>query len=353
MYVPPIVFDRNLHHVPLPVRTADLMWAGAGLSSLYNGSTVCIPTSVYSLPMALVEQVGGWDTGPDAIGEDLHMYLKCFFATSGNLHVQIVYAAASQCNVSSDVRGITGYIDGLGARYKQALRHMWGSLDTGYAFRQAVSMVSRRWASQNRCTDLPLSAPNANWTAFYTSNDLHLSLAPKSQIFTPAPTQPINFWNTLTVFVRLFEAHFLPIHLVVILTTSGIFTMFQPAFLIPDVLRLALDICGWCRLAGWLLMLCFFWRYNVYHRLCASLRQEEMQRAGLLEDMIERDGFTMQAFRPLGILQMGLFPIGGVIFGAIPAVQAVLSHVLTNKLTYVVSLKPQAPNAKIRRSMTP
>lgn len=159
IYVPPLVFDRNLHNVPLPVRTADLMWAGAGISSLYAGSAICIPTSVYSLPMTLVEQVGGWDTGPGAIGEDMHMYLKCFFALSGNLEVRIVYAAASQCNVSSDERGLLGFFTGLQARYKQALRHMWGALDTGYTIRQTFSMLQRHKIAPRRPVGVPDSAP--------------------------------------------------------------------------------------------------------------------------------------------------------------------------------------------------
>lgn len=144
MYMPPIVFDRNLRHVPLMVRTADTLWAGAGISSFYDGATVCIPTSVYSLPMTLVEHVGGWDTDAGAIGEDLHMYLKCFFALNGNLRTRVVYAAASQCNVSSDLQGIRGYVDGLKARYNQALRHMWGALDSGFSARQLLRMVGGR-----------------------------------------------------------------------------------------------------------------------------------------------------------------------------------------------------------------
>lgn len=160
IYIPPIVFDRNLHQVPLPVRTADMLWCGAGLSSLYDGSPVCIPTSVYSLPMTLVEQVGGWDTDPGAIGEDLHMYLKCFFALSGNLTIRIVYSAASQCNVSSDLKGIKGYFDGLNARYQQAMRHMWGSLDTGFAVRETCKMIQRHCKARGQGRiELPLSAP--------------------------------------------------------------------------------------------------------------------------------------------------------------------------------------------------
>ncbi|KAK6436496.1 hypothetical protein LTR95_007306 [Oleoguttula sp. CCFEE 5521] len=315
MYVPPLVFDRNLHRVPLFVRTADMMWCGAGLSSLYSGSTICIPTSVYSLPMALVEEVSGWDTGPGAIGEDLHMYLKCFFALSGNLNVQIVYSAASQCNVQSDLVGIRGYVDGVVA--------------------------------------------SANWTAFYTSTGLHKSLVPKQDTAAPyrPPPKPIHMTNLLTIFHRLFEAHFLPTHLALILTTTGLYSLIHPGFLIPHFLRWCLDFAGWCRLLGFTLMMCYFYLYAKYHHFCVELRQEEMRRAGLWEDIAEQDGFSMKVFQVTGLLECVLFPIGGFIFGAIPALQAVISHLFTERLTYVVSLKPLAAVRSRARaksgSMTP
>ncbi|KAI7314121.1 hypothetical protein KC315_g11458 [Hortaea werneckii] len=361
IYVPPIVFDRNLHRVPLPVRTADLMWAGAGLSSLYAGSSVCIPTSVYSLPMTLVDRVGGWDTGPGAIGEDMHMYLKCFFALSGNLKVQLVQAAASQCDVSSDVPGLKGYLDGLNARYKQALRHMWGSLDTGYTVRKTIEMLDRHRRADLAKIGLSARAPKhfddvimavqdafftacaPTWNAWSTKNGISKASASTLADAKPAdaPTLTMHKMNILTLYVRLFEAHFLPIHLAVILTTSSIFQLVVPGFMMPAVLRLALNFAGWCRLAGWLLMLLFFHRYNQYHRLCVALRKDEMRKAGMLGEVSEHDGFPSQVFQVAGLLECGLFPIGGFIFGAIPALQAVVSHVFTDRLTYVVSLKPQ------------
>ncbi|KAI7349720.1 hypothetical protein KC320_g5922 [Hortaea werneckii] len=361
IYVPPIVFDRNLHRVPLPVRTADLMWAGAGLSSLYAGSSVCIPTSVYSLPMTLVDRVGGWDTDPGAIGEDMHMYLKCFFALSGNLKVQLVQAAASQCDVSSDVPGLKGYLDGLNARYKQALRHMWGSLDTGYTVRKTIEMLDRHRRADLAKIGLSARAPKhfddvlmavqdafltacaPTWNAWSTKNAIPKAPTPTLTDAKPAdaPTLPMHKMNILTLYVRLFEAHFLPIHLAVILTTSSIFQFVVPGFMMPEVLRLALNFAGWCRLAGWLLMLLFFHRYNQYHRLCVALRKDEMRKAGMLGEVSEHDGFTSQVFQVAGLLECGLFPLGGFIFGAIPALQAVVSHVFTDRLTYVVSLKPQ------------
>lgn len=144
-----------------------------------------------------------------------------------------------------------------------------------------------------------------------------------------------------TIYHRLFEAHFLPIHLAVILTTTSLYGALIPSFLIPSYLKLALDISGFCRLVGFCTMLVFFYLYERYHRLCLGMRKEEMRRAGMLEDMEEADGFTPGVFQIAGLFEAALFPIGGFIFGAIPAMQAVLSHLFTDRLTYVVSLKPQ------------
>ncbi|KAI6848743.1 hypothetical protein KC366_g10174 [Hortaea werneckii] len=286
IYIPPLVFDRNLHHVPLPVRTTDMMWAGAGISNLGPSSTVSIPTSVYSLPLGLVQQVSGWDVDTGAIGEDLHMYLKCFFALSGELRAKVVFAAASQCNVASGNAGIRGYVEGLWARYRQAVRHTWGSLDTG---------------------------------------------APK-----------ISYTRVLAVFRRLFEAHFIPAQLPFLITASSIYEVACPRFLVPSNLQLVLDFCGYCRFTSYLMMLAYLYRYEKYHQTCVGLRKEEMRRAGLLALMDETDSFSPNAFCTFGLIEAALFPIGGVLFGTIPAIHSTLFHLFTEKLTYQVSLKPRA-----------
>ena len=66
-----------------------------------------------------------------------------------------------------------------------------------------------------------------------------------------------------------------------------------------------------------------------------------MRQAGMLETMEDHDGFSPHVFQNVGIFEVATFPIGGFLFGAIPALQAVLSHLFTDRLTYVVSLKPQ------------
>jgi hypothetical protein len=144
LYSAPIIFDRNAHLVPAIVRVADVLWCAAGLSGLYSTSSIRPPTSVYSIPLELADRVGGWDAGPEAIGEDLHMYLKCFFALNGHLTSRTVLAPVSQSNVSSGGKGVNGYISDCQARYKQAMRHMWGALDSGFAMRMFVDLWRER-----------------------------------------------------------------------------------------------------------------------------------------------------------------------------------------------------------------
>ncbi|EJU00733.1 hypothetical protein DACRYDRAFT_100772 [Dacryopinax primogenitus] len=141
MFAPPILFDRNQDEVPVFTRVTDIMWACAGIGGLYPSSTVKIPTSAYSVSMGLAVYVGFWDAGPEAIGEDMHMFTKCMFDTCGHLKVETIYSPASQCNVvgapaSSRVQRL---INDAGARWTQAIRHMWGSLDTGYAWNRALT----------------------------------------------------------------------------------------------------------------------------------------------------------------------------------------------------------------------
>jgi hypothetical protein len=65
-----------------------------------------------------------------------------------------------------------------------------------------------------------------------------------------------------------------------------------------------------------------------------------MRRAGLLEQMVKHDSFSPNVFLYAGIAEAGLFVVGGFLYGAIPALQAEVSHLFTVRLTYVVSLKP-------------
>jgi len=127
MFCVPILFDRNAHEVPIFVRIVDILWAQAGFSTTYPTSDIKIPTSAYGISMQLVNDVGFWDTGLESIGEDMHMFAKCFLSTGGNLHVQTIYSPASQLNVVGSRHnegGITAWVSDMCARYSQGMRHV-------------------------------------------------------------------------------------------------------------------------------------------------------------------------------------------------------------------------------------
>lgn len=141
MFVPPIVFDRNCPEVPVFTRTTDIFWSSAGTGGIYPSSQCKIPTSAYAVSLKLAQFCGYWDAGPEAIGEDLHFYCKALFETRGNLKAVTIYSPASHCNVvGAPAEGpIASYLSDMRARWTQACRHLWGSLDWGYSWHRALT----------------------------------------------------------------------------------------------------------------------------------------------------------------------------------------------------------------------
>ncbi|KAJ3413202.1 hypothetical protein HDV05_008336 [Chytridiales sp. JEL 0842] len=138
MFAPNTLFDRNANQVPAFVRINDIFWCTGVISNSYPSSPISFPCSAYSMSMSLCKSVNFWDAGPDAIGEDLHMYLKCFYATKGRVIVQTIYSPASQCNVAGEGTGWAGFKSNMHARYVQAKRHLWGSLDSGWILKRSM-----------------------------------------------------------------------------------------------------------------------------------------------------------------------------------------------------------------------
>jgi hypothetical protein len=138
--------------------------------------------------MNLAVNVAFWDAGPEAIGEDMHMYLKCFFNTQGRVIVKSIYSPISSCNITGSGSGFPGYISGILARYTQSKRHLWGSLDTGYVFcRSLLSII----APESQCT-----VPLKNNAAY-----------PQSKDFQTIQTIPTKLM--FQMFHRMLESHIL------------------------------------------------------------------------------------------------------------------------------------------------
>jgi hypothetical protein len=327
LYMPPIVFDRNAHLIPPLVRVADLLWCGAGLSMYEDkpgSNTVAIPTAVYTVTLPLVNIVQGWDADAGAIGEDLHMMLKCYFTTNGRLAVESIPSPASQCNISSSKNGIRGWIDSHRARYTQGLRHMWGCLDTGFAIKKWSRLGTARHPRSPRARKL-------------SHTELELKL---SQYQFHGDEGSKMTWRNAKLFTRIFEAHFLPTHLAIILLASTIYTAFPPPITHCRLLTAILDFTGTCRAISFVLMvLAFSIFYERYHAACVRTREEAMKRAGLWEEM--QGTFSYRRRNLKTSFDYIIFPVAGMIFGSVPAIHAAFAHFYTDRLTYTVSEKPK------------
>jgi hypothetical protein len=139
--VPPTLFDRNGPDVPIFIRVTDVFWSCAGIGQIYPSSGFKAPTSAYAVSMELVKFCDFWEGGPEAIGEDLHFSVKAVFDTKGTVIAQTIYSPASQLHVvGAPATGpVMAYVHDLQARWSQAVRHLWGSLDFGYSWHRVLT----------------------------------------------------------------------------------------------------------------------------------------------------------------------------------------------------------------------
>lgn len=338
LYSAPILFDRNAHLVPTVVRVADILWCAAGLSGLYACSSIRPPTSVYSLPLELVDRVGGWDSDPEAIGEDLHMYLKCFFALNGNLTSRTVLSPVSQTSVCSGQKGHRGLVMDIRARYAQAMRHMWGALDSGYAMRQMVKLWKNRKTTVHSYRPLHTTL-NAETDYLPTPDEKMDERKAENGIFSSVTHGDVDSPDYIRIFYlfhRLFEAHFLPTHMILLVLASSLYAAITADK--PDTLHI-----GWTfALTNYLRIISFggtavyLMLYESYHATGAGLRLAEMTSVGLAEHMV----FSFRKF-PGNLVDYAVSPLVAPLFGCIPALQAQFSHFWTQELVYAVSAKPE------------
>ncbi|KAI8907147.1 glycosyl transferase family group 2-domain-containing protein [Gorgonomyces haynaldii] len=336
MFAPCTVFDRNANQVPIFVRGSDLFWSINVMSNLFPGSPVKIPCSAYSISMNLVLAVNFWDAGPEAIGEDMHMYLKCFFHTQGKVIVKSIFSPSSNCNIEGSGSGVKGYVSNLFARYTQAKRHMWGSLDYGYTLRRAI--LAQAGVDEHINTDV------------YSS---------KSKDFSTGPTIK---WSTLFhLFLVLTECHMLPGQLFMMLTLISFFApVIMPAGQVHWAVLYTLQACGWVRFGGVVMTAVAAFFYEKYHHWVSTGRwkQQELQNLSAMrrdyEPQDELLGSETPRVQELGkrptLYSPRSFPrhlpdffatiISGFFFGCLPQLNAQLLHFFTDRLDYKVAQKP-------------
>lgn len=347
LYAAPIIFDRNAHSVNAIVRVADILWCAAGMSGLYSSSVIAPPTSVYSLPLELVDRVGGWDCDSEAIGEDLHMFIKCFFALNGHLTCRTVLSPVSQTNVSGGGNGgFRGALMDMKARYKQAIRHMWGALDSGFALRKASEMWKDRKYTRRAFRPLHKTGRGDSLNGYFPEVQLEAGseLPTDNDAFSDITRDTLKepHWEHIFYLAhRLFEAHFLPLHMMILVVASTLYTWVTEGGEDPNNLSWIFSTCNVLRPLGLVEVAVYMLIYESYHRVCVRARERDMAQAGLADGMC----FSHRSLKQ-NLIDYFLVPAVALLYGTLPCAQAEISHFWTADLEYAVSKKAVRQRAK-------
>lgn len=137
----PIRYHANIYDVNPVTRSMNVYTTATELGYLRATWWQSLPISSYSLSLSLLHDADYWDT--DVIADEWHMYIKAFFATGGQVKLQPIYLPFLAYIVTGDT-----LLDAFRNRYKQTLRHAWGSQEIGYALGQMLRQpASNPWRS--------------------------------------------------------------------------------------------------------------------------------------------------------------------------------------------------------------
>lgn len=128
----PVLLTNNIWEVPAPLRVGSALSGVHILSTLTKRDRMVFPQSTYSLSLRMADDVGYWDA--DVIPEDWHMFLKCFFAFSGEIEVEPIFLPTGNDGVKAAT-----YVRSLQMAYIQHKRHAWGASDIPYTIRQCIA----------------------------------------------------------------------------------------------------------------------------------------------------------------------------------------------------------------------
>ncbi len=121
----PIRYHGNLYEVSPLLRLVNVYTTTTELAYLMANWWQSLPISSYSLSLHLVERVASWDG--DVIADEWHMYIKAFFAEDGDMAVTPIFLPFLVNVVAGDTLW-----DSVKNRYRQTVRHAWGSKEIGY-----------------------------------------------------------------------------------------------------------------------------------------------------------------------------------------------------------------------------
>lgn len=121
----PIRYHANIDRINPLMRLVNAYATAFELAFLTARWWMSLPMSSYSLSLRLLEANDYWDG--DVIADEWHMFIKAYFNSGGVVRVQPIFLPFLASSPSG--RTLTETIH---LRYRQSLRHAWGSKELGY-----------------------------------------------------------------------------------------------------------------------------------------------------------------------------------------------------------------------------
>lgn len=177
---------------------------------------------------------------------------------------------------------------------------------------------------------------------------LNLEAVPESGIFSDVTQDTLkspSYTRIFYLFHRMFEAHFLPVQMTILIFASTGYMWVAGAETDPHGIAWIFVICNVLRTFGFMQVACYLFLYEHFHKTCLAAREKEMVDAGLAKGM----NFSHRALKQ-NFVDYVLVPLVAPIFGSIPCAQAQLSHFFTLDLVYTVSKKATRQRAKSLRA---
>ena len=150
-----------------------------------------------------------------------------------------------------------------------------------------------------------------------------------------------NWERLLYLSHRLFEAHFLPVQMTILVLASTLYDWVTDGGSDPHNLSWIFFWCNVLRTVGFMEVALYLFLYERFHRLVATTREREMTEAGLAKGMC----FSHRSIKK-NYFDYFMVPLVAPLYGAIPCAQAQIQHFWTIDLVYTVSKKVTRQRAK-------
>lgn len=150
-----------------------------------------------------------------------------------------------------------------------------------------------------------------------------------------------DYKRAFYLFHRLFEAHFLPVQTTILIAASVVYNWLTEGAADVHGVNWIFTVCKHLQTAGFMEVAFYLFLYENYHEIALSIREKEMNDAGLAEGM----NFSHRSLKK-NYIDYIMVPLVAPIYGAIPGALAQISHFWTVDLVYTVSQKATRQRVK-------